>query len=153
MKWRGCGQELTDLVANGRPPIDLFVTVVRCYTGNQLVELIATLAPLRPRDLDHQFAVAHGHFRGLAVAGTDFIGECFRHSQCEAVAPLLKCHLHLRSPTLMIQCRYGLGGSWSGAASGAKRSFVSDRSWRILLKNSKTESSNNLAKSNASHLA
>src|SRR5260370_30859414 len=89
------------------------MTVVRCYAGNQLVECIAALAPRRPRDLDHQFAVAHGHFRGLAVAGTDFIGKCFWHSQCEAVAPLLKCHLHVRSPTLMIQCRYALDGSWS----------------------------------------
>src|ERR1700746_3003787 len=99
------------------------MTVVRCYAGNQLVEFIATLAPLRPPVLDHQFAVAHGQFRGLAVAGTDFIGECFRHSQREAVAPLLKCHLHLRSPTLMIQCRYCLGCSWSRAASRAKRTF------------------------------
>src|ERR1700688_1538200 len=105
------------------------MTVVRSYAGNQLVESIATLAPPRPRDLDHQFAVAHGHFRGLAVAGTDFIGECFRHSQCEAVAPLLKCHLHLRSPTLMIQCRYCLGCSWSRAASGAKRSFEPRSVW------------------------
>src|ERR1700680_2779507 len=117
MKSPASGQYLPDFIANGRPPINLFMTVVRCYAGNQLVESIATLAPPRPRDLDHQFAVAHGHFRGLAVAGTDFIGECFRHSQCEAVAPLLKCHLHLPSPTSMIQCRYGRSGNWSRDAA------------------------------------
>jgi hypothetical protein len=84
--------------------------VVRCYPGNQLVEPIATLATLRPHDLDHELAVAHGHFCGLAVAGTDFIGECFRHSQCEAIAPLLKCHPHLRSPALKeaFAERYGI---------------------------------------------
>jgi hypothetical protein len=28
-----------DFVANGRPPIDFFMTVVGCYPGNQFVEL------------------------------------------------------------------------------------------------------------------
>ena len=36
-------------------------------------------------------------FQGITMTetGTDFIGECFRHSQRKAVAPLLKCHLHV----------------------------------------------------------
>jgi hypothetical protein len=32
------------------------MTVVRCYADNQFVEFIATLAPLRRRDLDRQLA-------------------------------------------------------------------------------------------------
>jgi hypothetical protein len=67
------------------------MTVVGCYPGNQLVERTATPAPPRLSNFDHQSAVAHGHFRGLAVTGSDFISERFGHPQREAVVPLVKC--------------------------------------------------------------
>src|SRR5208283_5906269 len=100
------------------------------FFGDAIDEVLQTITAPFPwfADLDDEDPVVGRHLRPLALDRSNLLGECFRNTQRQAIAPSQKFDLH----NMLLQRRYNVDtdGSPCQAACRARTGshFGSERS-------------------------